>query len=260
MFYEGAEKRLAICTSNTDLFTYKSSFWTELVEQAGAVILSQIENKMVKAFLLSESSLFVWRDQILLITCGETELIKSAQFFLQHISLNHIESVLFQRHPLIRPTSQKSHFIDDCKLLINLLQGKGEVKNCLEYQGDLFIYHRNQCSSHKLKTKQLLMFNQISGEFSSQLQQGTVDKIVVYDQLKIAEYLPDFKIDHFSFDPKGYSINGICDQNYFTVHITPEKLTAYVSFESSLPKDKIVPFITHLLCLFKPKNHILQTF
>ncbi|HIP76462.1 MAG TPA: S-adenosylmethionine decarboxylase [Psychromonas hadalis] len=258
MFYEGAEKRLAIKVSDTELLKLSDLFWAELVEQAGATILSKIENDSQKAFLLSESSLFVWRDQLLLITCGETELVKSATHFFDNVTAKNIQSLLFQRHLAIRPKSQKSHFEADCKTLKTWVDG--EIKTDLEndYQGNLFTYGSENKIS--LKTKLLFMLNKISGAFSMQLQQGGVNKSDVFDQLKIEIFFPEFQIDHFSFEPKGYSINGILKDDYFTLHITPEKLTAYVSFESSLDKQETDGFILHLQQIFMPQKSVYHHF
>ena len=47
MFYEGSEKRLEItCTLN--LLDFEDRFWQEMVKQAGALILSDINNGQLK--------------------------------------------------------------------------------------------------------------------------------------------------------------------------------------------------------------------
>jgi S-adenosylmethionine decarboxylase len=263
MFYEGAEKRLAICVSNIDLFDYPASFWVALVAEAGASILSKTEKSDLKSFLLSESSLFVWRDQILLITCGETELIKSAQYFIKQIKQENIKDLFFQRHQLIRPETQKSDSQQDNQRLRCLMTGYCEAAPIFicpkTYQGDqlLLVQKKNETS---LMSNELLMLHHITGNFAEQLQRGVIDKMQIFDRLKLSQYFPRFEVDHFAFQPKGYSINGILNQDYFTLHITPEKLTAYVSFESSLPAAQTEPFRRYLLKLFTPKRECLGHF
>ncbi len=87
MEFEGSEKKLEIIfNSDTNLLKAEQSVWDAVVKKANATILSMIENDQQKAFLLSESSLFVWSDRILLITCGQTSLISSVQEILKHFS------------------------------------------------------------------------------------------------------------------------------------------------------------------------------
>ncbi|MCB0357905.1 MAG: hypothetical protein KDD40_12900, partial [Bdellovibrionales bacterium] len=72
MFFEGSEKKLEIelSISAGDLREKPFSFWEALVNKAQAKIISKIESSECRAFLLSESSLFVWSNRLTLITCG----------------------------------------------------------------------------------------------------------------------------------------------------------------------------------------------
>ncbi|WP_354623589.1 hypothetical protein [Psychromonas sp. MME2] len=121
MFYEGREKRLEIIITGHNLLEYSESFWIEMVSEANTNILSQIKNKHISAYLLSESSLFVWHNKILLITCGNTHLVKAAQYFQKKIPKKNIISLLFHRHQAIQPNRQKSSFEQDSQLLTAIL-------------------------------------------------------------------------------------------------------------------------------------------
>ncbi|MBA6364897.1 adenosylmethionine decarboxylase, partial [Colwellia sp. BRX8-8] len=86
MFFEGSEKKAEILIDGKQLSLLNDiddEFWSALVNRSQAQILSSIENEYCKAFLLSESSLFVWSDRILILTCGETQLVKAVEFFIQ---------------------------------------------------------------------------------------------------------------------------------------------------------------------------------
>jgi len=255
MFYEGSEKRLEI-TSSLNLLSIKHSFWEEMVKQAGAYIISKIENEHIKAFLLSESSLFVWKNRLLLITCGETHLLQASLFFQKKVARDKITSLLFQRHQPNFPERQKTSFQQDSLLLQKQL--KGDSHHWSEnYCGDIFLFGNNQ---QRFATKNILMLHELTGEFFKQLNKGKVSAPEVAAQLQLAAHFDHFVIDQFSFEPKGYSLNAINNEYYFTLHITPEKQTSYVSFESNLPEADIQIFHQHLSKLFKPKRAYLMRF
>ena len=82
-------------------------FGAKLLNASGAQILSSIHNNNLSAYLLSESSLFVWDDKIVMITCGETKLIKAVHTFLKKFPKEDILSLIFQRKMNIVPISNK---------------------------------------------------------------------------------------------------------------------------------------------------------
>ena len=45
--------------------------------------------------------------------------------------------------------------------------------------------------------------------------------------------LPGFRIEEHVFEPSGYSLNGVLDDLYATVHVTPQEHGSYASFESN---------------------------
>lgn len=255
MFYEGSEKRLEI-TCSENLLEFENSFWQEMVQQAGAYIISKIENQQSKAFLLSESSLFVWKDRLLLITCGETHLLQASLYFQKHVQRKQITSLLFQRHQAHYPEKQKTSFHQDSLQLQKQLKGVSHHW-CADYCGDIFLFGNNQQSN---ATKNILMLHDLSGYFFEQLQRGKVQEDEVASQLQLAEHFRTFHIDQYSFDPKGYSLNAINDERYFTLHITPEKQSSYISFESNLLNNEVAEFHAKLIALFPPKRAYLMTF
>ncbi|MCP5076834.1 MAG: S-adenosylmethionine decarboxylase [Psychromonas sp.] len=255
MFYEGSEKRLEI-TCNINLLEFDISFWQEMVKQAGAYIISEIENDQLKAFLLSESSLFVWKNRLLLITCGETHLLQASLYFQKHVPRKQISSLLFQRHQAHYPEKQKSSFHQDSLQLQKELKGDSHHWS-EDYCGDIFLFGNNQQSG---ATKNILMLHDLKGAFFEKLQHGKVEAKEVASQLQLAKHFNKFNIDQHSFDPKGYSLNAIDTEHYFTLHITPEKQSSYISFESNLSELEVAEFHANLLLLFKPKRAYLMTF
>ena len=62
MFFEGSEKKIEVVFQDSleSLRQQPTSTWETLVEKSGAKILSKISNDKMDAYLLSESSLFVY--------------------------------------------------------------------------------------------------------------------------------------------------------------------------------------------------------
>jgi len=257
MFYEGTEKRLEIITTEMDLLQFHDSFWQKMVEQADAFIISKIENMQLKAYLLSESSLFVWHNKLLLITCGNTHLVKAAQFFQKQVDSRVIQSLLFHRHQAQLPDLQKSSFAQDTVLLKTHLQGKTQHWQG-NYRGDLFLFGESPTGA--VKTKQILMLHGLSGDFATLLQSGTAGQQLIESTLAVLRFLPCLQIDQFTFSPKGYSLNALSGEQYLTIHITPEKLSTYLSVESSFEVQVMQPFSDHLHALFRPQQSHLMRF
>lgn len=257
MFYEGTEKRLEITLKDKNLLLFADEFWLAMVEQADAYIISKIENTKLKAYLLSESSLFVWQNKLLLITCGNTHLVKAAQFFQKRVNKENIQSLLFHRHYPHQQHLQKSNFAQDTTLLKSQLQGTTKHWQG-KYQGDLFLF--GESLTGMINTKQILMFHGLSGDFAGSLQNGSATLSKIESQLALSSFFPQLSIDQFIFTPKGYSLNSIAADQYLTIHITPEKLSTYLSLESSFAEQLIAPFITHLHNIFQPEKTNLMAF
>ena len=257
MFYEGTEKRLEITLKQINLLTFPELFWQEMVAQADAYIISKIENETIRAYLLSESSLFIWKDRVLLITCGNTHLVKAAHFFQKKIAKEKIQSLLFHRHQAIQPELQKSDFAQDSMLLNSHFPGNTQHWQG-EYQGDLFFFGTlNKKDPNK---KQLLMLHGLTSEFAQTLQTGNASTQQIEYQLALKEFFPQLLIDQFTFTPKGYSLNAIADNHYLTIHITPEKLSTYLSLESSFSNQVMQSYIQHIIRLFSPLRSQLMRF
>ena len=76
-FFEGPEKKLemVVTPEHRSLRSLGDEVWRRVVEAAGAQVLSSLCNEECDAYLLSESSLFVYDDWFVMITCGQTTLI-----------------------------------------------------------------------------------------------------------------------------------------------------------------------------------------
>lgn len=72
----------------------------------------------------------------------------------------------------------------------------------------------------------------------------------------IVDLLPGSMIDDYVFEPCGYSMNGIINHQFITIHVTPEKGFSYASVEISGHMEDLVDCSSLLKAatdIFKPK-------
>ncbi|KAK5071497.1 spermidine resistance protein [Lithohypha guttulata] len=82
---------------------------------------------------------------------------------------------------------------------------------------------------------------------------------------------PDARIDAYQFTPCGFSANGVVPAamggrgtSYFTVHVTPEAICSYASFETNVPAGQTgrqtVEIIQSVVDIFKPGRFSVTLF
>lgn len=76
----------------------------------------------------------------------------------------------------------------------------------------------------------------------------------------IADLLPGATTDEKQFEPCGYSVNGLLDESYFTIHITPEPECSYVSFETNASHKDYTALINKVVKTFKPGRWTVTLF
>ena len=260
LFFEGSEKKAEIVVKGQQfslLDDIADDFWTELVQCCNAQILSSIRNDDCKAFLLSESSLFVWRDRLLILTCGNTRLVHSVEFFIQKIGMDKIQQVIYQRKNEYFSHAQPSSFGDDIKLLGQYVAGKAYRFGELDSHHNYIFHQDNSFQADKLdKTYELLAY-QISQRASEKLTTKGLKAEEIRQFLQLDELFSDFALDDFVFDPFGYSVNGIRGKEYFTIHVTPQASSSYVSIESNI---NLIKLASNFLVILAPQSFDLLSF
>lgn len=68
----------------------------------------------------------------------------------------------------------------------------------------------------------------------------------------IGDLLPGVKVDDWAFEPCGYSMNGLRDRFYYTIHVTPESGFSYASFETNDPQYREPKWVERIASTFKP--------
>ncbi|WP_133406668.1 adenosylmethionine decarboxylase [Parashewanella tropica] len=254
MFFEGSEKKVeVVMTSNSDsLRSFDKGFWEKLVSLSNAEILSSIHNEQCDAYILSESSLFVWHDRFLMLTCGNSTLVNSIIGFLDAVNLDDIQSVKYQRHKEYHAHLQVSRFTDDAEKLKTVLNGKAYRVGHLDSHHH-YVFHYQKSNEIKVSAVTELLMYHLSGEVANYLRSPNQTKEAINRLLKLDAWFSDFMIGEHLFKPFGYSVNGIAGDKYFTFHITPQESGSYLSFETNINLAEQQPrLLIGLLDIFKP--------
>lgn len=251
MFFEGSEKKIEMITSPEwgSLRALGRNFWVQMVARAQADILATLSNEHCDAYLLSESSLFVWHDRFLMLTCGTTRLVDAALYFLDHVPLEHIRFASFQRKNEYQSHLQKTSFREDIDLLGQRMPGCAYRLGHLDGHHN-YVFHLDKPYRPAADdlTSELLMYH-IRGEHADYLRSEGQDIEGIRRLLRLDELLPGFALSDWLFEPFGYSMNAIRDDRYATIHITPQEDSSYVSFETNLDlaSTPLVPILLNQL-------------
>ena len=254
--FEGSEKKLEVIIDrrNIDLRTLGLPFWTSIVKASSAEIISSISSQDCDAYLLSESSLFVWSDRFTMITCGQTKLIDAATLFIKETPYS-IASLFFQRKNELFPEMQHTNFEEDVRTLQSILGGTiyhfGEqhYNHIFHYEASPLLHNTNYAQEDT--TIELLMYN-LGPSASEVFLDQTKEKI--HTLLGKTNLFTTFNTDEFLFEPFGYSVNGLKEEHYFTIHVTPQKECSYTSFETNVPVHQATTVIQELVRALDPKH------
>jgi S-adenosylmethionine decarboxylase len=69
-------------SNNGGLRTYDRNHWSDIIALLNGSILLHTPEEKFDAYLISESSLFVYADRIAILTCGTTTLLKTVKAIL----------------------------------------------------------------------------------------------------------------------------------------------------------------------------------
>ncbi|MFW6334364.1 MAG: hypothetical protein ACOC0W_03760 [Desulfosalsimonas sp.] len=268
MEFEGPEKKLELILSEPDsrLRSNEDGRWNSVVHASGAEIVSSISSQSMDAYLLSESSLFVWDDRVLMITCGTTTLVRAVPELIRAIERDRIAFFFYERKNLMYPQAQPSDFEADVAGLAELFEGKSYRLGPANHDHVHIFYasapdKKNagapaeqeeddetlELLMHDLDPSVLNAFMPKSGEKSSDIEARTgIDRLY-----------PDMINDSFMFEPYGYSMNRISGEQYATIHVTPEEDGSYASFETNVPEDRYSERIRQILDIFRPGRFTL---
>ena len=296
--FEGPEKLIEIWfkppmstldqqTRSMGLRAVDRSHWEDMLKIVRCQVLSVISNDECDAYLLSESSMFVYANRLMIKTCGTTMLLNAVSRILQIASrlvgMHEIEAFFYSRKSFLYPERQAfphGKWSDEVTFLdaifpCDAFDTSGYVVGKLN--GDHWCLYTccpggmdndgnkleessnvssddDECDDCDDVTLEILMSDLDSEAMKhfwrteAEKQQATLPENlnVLKQQLKgaehrvstetgIADIYPGSKVDDYVFDPCGYSLNGLVGPYYYTIHVTPEDICSYASFETTVP-------------------------
>ena len=233
MHFDGPEKKfeLYFCDSKLCLRKLPPSFWGELVRRAKAEIISKISNEYLDAYLLSESSLFVYSDKVVMITCGRTTPVDSMLYLLERVNPSEkLGYAIYERKSSNFPELQRSDALQDAQLLRSRISGEELFLGDREGEHFFAFAYARACDRREGDfTVEVLMHDLSVAEGSS------FEAKALIESLGLATHLSQsFETDEKHFSPQGYSMNAISGSSYATFHLTPQAVCSFASFETNI--------------------------
>jgi len=278
--FEGPEKRLEIdfienASAPLGLRVLPKKTWQDMCTLAKCTIIGHTRNEYFDSFVLSESSLFVFPYKVMIKTCGTTTLLNIIPKVLEYAAYMNlkVKMVMFSRKNFLFPKEQLAPHCDgwsaEVEYLNNFFDGTAYVLGPVtgdhwnvylaDYSDEFFPSYLRQSSERKEeKTLEIMMHNldrDVAASFYKKEETGDRDKFP-----GMSELIPGSVTDEFNFSPCGYSMNGLNNDAYYTIHVTPEEHCSYASFESNVSLPSYSHLIGKVLGVFKPGRFTLTFF
>ena len=255
--------------------------------RARCTILSCISNRYMDAYVLSESSLFIYPYMLVLKTCGTTTLLRCIATVIElgrRIGLE-IDWVGYSRKNFNFPGDQafphqsfhqELDYLYSHRNLCERLDGNGYTLGPVN--GDhWFVFVADQTIRAKAldqdtdRVLNIMMFDideSVSkkfmyDEYATSVHGETKDEEVERisreqtNNSGISNLCPGAVIDPRAFEPCGYSMNAILFRSYTTIHITPESGSSYASFETNQKVASYKSLISNVVRTFRPKRFVM---
>jgi S-adenosylmethionine decarboxylase len=267
MQFEGPEKKLEIILKRArpELRGNAHGLWNQVVEAAYTHIISSSTNEWFDAYLLSESSLFVYADRIIIITCGKSQLFRTVPVLFQFFAPSDIKYLFYERKNFIYPEAQLSNFEAETARIRDIFPGDKFIFGP-EEADHVYVYFSHTLNTVPARvqkkrdvTLEILMHG-IANEVSSQFYfDADTECMDVRARSGIVRMFPRRSViydEHF-FYPCGYSVNALMGQHYFTIHVTPQPECSYVSFETNAVLQDYRPLVQRVVKCFRPQRFTL---
>jgi len=259
--YEGPEKRLEIILSSPlpGLRSDTDSRWKSVVNAGRAQIISKISTDFMDAYLLSESSLFVWENRILIITCGKTAPVRALPLLLNIVGKDRVAFLFYEQRNFMISGGHSTDFENDVTDITAWFPGKcfrlGRADHAYV---DLFYFSHDTENFQKMPALQILMNDLCADAMQIFCRNGNISASETRSISGLNMLCnPKMIIDDYLFFPCGYSLNGIREKQYLTVHVTPQPTNSYASFETGIMENDWSNIMGKVLAVFRPARFSL---
>jgi S-adenosylmethionine decarboxylase len=255
--------------------------------RARCTILSCISNRYLDAYVLSESSLFIYPYMLVLKTCGTTTLLRCIATLIdmgRKLGLE-IDWVGYSRKNFNFPGDQafphqsfhqELDYLYGHRSLCERLDGNGYTLGPVT--GDhWFVFvadHTSRSNALEIDTDrvlnimmfdideavaQIFTYDHYEQQKDGETKQEETERIGAEQTIKsgINALCPGAIIDPRPFEPCGYSMNAILFRSYTTIHITPESGSSYASFETNQKVKSYKALISNVIRTFRPRRFVM---
>lgn len=272
--FEGPEKLLEIWFKAKpgregdakDLKMVEREVWETVLDKVHCCILSSITNEHVHAYLLSESSFFVWRDRLVLKTCGTTTLLESIPLLIkiaEGCGLTEVEDIFYSRQNFFFPDKQlqpHNSFVNEVRFLDSLFE-HGAAYTIGRRNGDHYNFYNAEQRLFPPEPDSTLeiMMSELDIELMRRHFYADTFTKNTTKESGIADLLPGATIDDFGFEPFGYSMNAILGETYLTIHVSPQEGCSYASVETNVIEKDYTDLVQQVLKIFNPSKFMIVT-
>lgn len=256
-----------------------------LCARARCTILSCVSNQYLDAYVLSESSLFVYPHLLVLKTCGTTTLLRCIGVLIdlaRRLELE-IDWVGYSRKNFSFPVDQafphqsfhqELDYLYSHRNLCERLDGNGYTLGPVT-SDHWFVFVADQTirvnpDTDTDRVLNLMMFDvdpdiarvfyfEQYGKRDNETKDEETTRISreMTTRSGIDALCPGSIIDARAFEPCGYSMNAILFRSYSTIHITPESGSSYASFETNQKVASYKSLINNVVRTFRPKRFVM---
>lgn len=258
----------------------------KICARARCTILSSVSNQYLDAYVLSESSLFIYPYLLVLKTCGTTTLLRCIATLIdlgRKLGLE-IDWVGYSRKNFNFPGDQafphqsfhqELDYLYSHRSLCERLDGNGYTLGPVT-DDHWFVFVADQTIRAKAldvetdRVLNIMMFD-IDEEvakifyysaYETREGESKDDETVRISKAQttgagIDKLCPGSTIDARAFEPCGYSMNAILFRSYCTMHITPEAGSSYASFETNQKLKSYKSLVSNVIRTFRPKRFVM---
>jgi S-adenosylmethionine decarboxylase len=288
--FEGPEKKLEIffrpnAASDARGFRrHGKETWSDVLSDAHVTILHVVGNDEFDAYLLSESSLFVYPTKLILKTCGTTTLLlvlpkvlalaDALGMPLANAHYSHFRYAFPQLQPY-----PHSSFGEEQRTMRELLEGRVADVSAKAIGSDAatgtawFALAADGLVGPDDEKKQPTppaedcIFEVAMEGLSAKVCDGFFGTDAAHagktgralansmgELIGMNALVEGAVVDDWAFEPCGYSMNALNGPYYYTVHVTPEHAFSYASFETNDPAFAAADKLRDVATAFDPTS------